>query len=72
MMASDTLTCWCSAVVAVGDGKHGAYEKVPSMPAAAGGRRLMLLVHARARDTDLNKAVRRLRIRGMHELLVLR
>jgi hypothetical protein len=56
----------------VGDGKHGAYEKVPSMPAAAGGRRLMLLVHARARDTDLNKAVRRLRIRGMHELLVLR
>ena len=30
----------------------------------------MLLVHARARDPDLNKAIRRLRMKGAHELLV--
>ena len=32
--------------------------------------RLMLLVDSKARDTDLNKAVRRLRMQGQHELLV--
>lgn len=32
--------------------------------------RLMLLVDNKARDTDLNKAIRRLRMQGQHELLV--
>lgn len=30
----------------------------------------MLLVDERARDSDLNKAVRRLRMQGQHEVLV--
>ena len=68
--------CCANAVGLTSDPKHGGYQKVPSQPRAAaaahlsGGRRLMLLVHVRARDTDLNKAIRRLRIKGAHELLV--
>jgi hypothetical protein len=30
----------------------------------------MLLVDEKARDSDLNKAIRRLRMQGQHELLV--
>jgi hypothetical protein len=40
------------------------------MPAPLQGKRLLLLVDATIRDLDLNKAIRRLRMKKQHELLV--
>lgn len=70
----------CSAITIKSIGDRVAVDYAPETVQKAthsprkqnttSAHRLMLLVDSKARDTDLNKAVRRLRMQGQHELLV--